>query len=330
MYRPEYSFPFCAFDWFPCFFFGPSFLTQDGSLLLQQRCDAPVRSLCYLPAAEAAASTDSVCHILCGTDRGTLSLLQLDYAITNNAMNNSPSPLRVSLRRCMNLFSMTGQQISPLIPSMRSSNAAIIALCTVDMFSQQLPEIALARDDGSLELYSFAQQSLLSPSSSSSATSSSNSASLHYAPNLMFQRALETSVTSLQSGFVCGQRHPDIVVSTFGGKVIVFSSEVASNVGHVAPQVLREVPSAVRAPMAASPPPPAIVASVSEVCVCVCFSNVQLFFVCCVLICAPILLGFLSSNGNIKMQSTHCAPMWTSCVPKCCNLVTSSPRYHPR
>ena len=97
-----------------------------------------------------------------------------------------------------------GWVISPIFEGRRGKSGGVHALSHDDVTHDGMRDLLVGRDDGTLEVWSF---------------------DLGPQPKLIFERSLQESITSLEAGFVTNVNYDELVVATYSGKLISFSSE---------------------------------------------------------------------------------------------------------
>jgi len=85
----------------------------------------------------------------------------------------------------------------------------VTVLCSHDLTHDGVKDILVGRDDGSVQVYSFDVSS---------------------EPKLCFESTLSGSITGLQAGLVNSANFDEIVVSTYSGQVLSFSSEPSQQI----------------------------------------------------------------------------------------------------
>uniref|UniRef100_A0A7S2RUY9 Bardet-Biedl syndrome 7 protein n=1 Tax=Mucochytrium quahogii TaxID=96639 RepID=A0A7S2RUY9_9STRA len=131
--------------------------------------------------------------IIYGTDQGNLGMITYD--------NDSKSMKK--------LWDM---------PSSRTS-AVVNCLTSYDLTKDDVPEIIVGRDDGTVQVYKVDGEgsALESASSSSGAT-------------LQFERCVGESVRSVQAGVVSSAGYDEVVLCTYSGNIVSFSTEALDQV----------------------------------------------------------------------------------------------------
>lgn len=78
-------------------------------------------------------------------------------------------------------------------------------------FSQRGPrrDVIVGREDGTVEIYTASEHS-------------------NCAPELSFEGALHEAVTSVNGGFFTNPSFPDLICSTFSGKIVAFSTHLGN------------------------------------------------------------------------------------------------------
>jgi Bardet-Biedl syndrome 7 protein len=124
-------------------------------------------------------------HFLYGTDNGLLGSLALDATGAKRG------------------WTLTNDK----------KKGGIQVVSQIDLQNSGIPEMAVGRDDGSLEVYR------MTPAAE---------------PEMIWSRDLNESITAIDTGAVVGANSNEIVLSTYSGKVVVFSGEVTAPMGSMA------------------------------------------------------------------------------------------------
>jgi len=98
--------------------------------------------------------------------------------------------------------------------------ARVSALHTADVTKSGAHDILVGRDDGNFEVWS------LGGNASFAAAGSARNEQVP--PQLVFEKCLAESIQSMDSGNIAGGEHDEIVLTTYGGKVLGFSSDSAA------------------------------------------------------------------------------------------------------
>jgi polyhydroxyalkanoate synthesis regulator phasin len=80
-------------------------------------------------------------------------------------------------------------------------------IATGSISGSGVDDILVGRENGLVQVYSFDSSPV---------------------PRLIFERCIDESITGLESGYTTSATSQDIVVSTYSGKVLAYSSEIAS------------------------------------------------------------------------------------------------------
>jgi len=97
-----------------------------------------------------------------------------------------------------------GWVVDPMAEGRRAKSGGVQCICTHDVSHDGIKDLIIGRDDGLLEVWSF---------------------DMGPHPKLVFERALHESLTSVDCGLVCNTNYDEVVVATYSGKVISFSSQ---------------------------------------------------------------------------------------------------------
>lgn len=97
--------------------------------------------------------------------------------------------------------------------------ARVSCLHTADVTKSGAHDICVGRDDGNFEVWSIDSESVLGSSARVEAVP----------PSLLFEKCLGESIQSMDSGNIAGGEHNEIVLTTYGGKILGFSPDVAAS-----------------------------------------------------------------------------------------------------
>jgi len=97
-----------------------------------------------------------------------------------------------------------GWVIDPVLEGRRSKSGGVQCICTADITHDGVKDLIIGRDDGQLEVWSFD----MGPN-----------------PKLVFEKALQESITSVDCGLVTNANFDEVVIATYSGKVVSFSTQ---------------------------------------------------------------------------------------------------------
>jgi Bardet-Biedl syndrome 7 protein len=97
-----------------------------------------------------------------------------------------------------------GWQINPALEGRRGKSAGVSCLHSEDMTKDGVADILIGREDGMVEVWSF---------------------DVGDGPKLAFERNLHESVTGIGCGAVSNSNFDEVIVSTYSGQIVAFSSE---------------------------------------------------------------------------------------------------------
>ncbi|CAE8633485.1 unnamed protein product [Polarella glacialis] len=141
-------------------------------------------------------------QMIYGTDQGVVGSCQVDSK---------------SMRRTGGI---TDRQTRPGMsgPGAATRRARVCALHTADIVKSGMLDLLVGRDDGNVELWSLGD-----------AARAPSSQRLEQAPaTLTFETCLQESIQSLSSGHITGGEHNEVVLTTYGGKVLAFTPSSAA------------------------------------------------------------------------------------------------------
>jgi len=144
---------------------------------------------------------DSV-PMLYGTEQGIVGLCQVDAR---------------SMRK---VGSITDRQTRPGVtgPAASQRRARVCAVKTADIVRSGMLDIIVGRDDGSLEVWSLGEGS-----------GAPSAARLEQVPpSLAYDVCLQESIQAMSSGNITGGEHNEVVLTTYGGKVLAFTPSHAA------------------------------------------------------------------------------------------------------
>jgi len=102
-----------------------------------------------------------------------------------------------------------GFVIDPVLENRRGKAGGVWCICAEDITKDGAKDLLVGRDDGVVEVWSFENEAQ---------------------PKLVFERSLQESVTSIQAGMATNSQFDEVVLSTYAGKVLAFSTEPSMNV----------------------------------------------------------------------------------------------------
>lgn len=144
------------------------------------------------PGLRKAAKV-AMAELLYGTENGIFGQLLLDDK---------------SMRRG---WEIGGRFVPALATSSRAGTrrGGVTALCSHDLTHDGVPDVIVGRDDGSLQVYSFDVSS---------------------EPKLCYESSLSASITGCQAGLINSANFDEVVLSTYSGQVLSFSSEPSTQI----------------------------------------------------------------------------------------------------
>jgi Bardet-Biedl syndrome 7 protein len=107
-----------------------------------------------------------------------------------------------------------GWVIDPILEGRRGKAGGVQCLAAHDLTRDGVKDILVGRDDGGVEVWAF---------------------DTGPQPQLVFERALQESITSVEGGLVSTPNFDEVIVTTYSGKIISFSSEPSSSSGMAEP-----------------------------------------------------------------------------------------------
>lgn len=140
--------------------------------------------------------------LLYGTEQGMVGLCQVDSR---------------SMRRTSGI---TDRQTRPGMsgPGAAQRRARVSALHTADIVKSGVLDVVVGRDDGNVEVWSLGDN----------AVSPSSTRLEQVPPTLTFETCLQESIQCLGSGNITGGEHNEIVLTTYGGKILGFTPSQAA------------------------------------------------------------------------------------------------------
>ena len=103
-----------------------------------------------------------------------------------------------------------GWTIDPVLEGRRGKSGGVQCVCSHDITKDGVKDVLVGRTDGGVEVWSF---------------------DTGPQPQLVFERALQESVTAVDCGLITNPNFEEVLVTTYSGKLISFSSEPSSG-GH--------------------------------------------------------------------------------------------------
>ena len=100
-----------------------------------------------------------------------------------------------------------GWVIDPVLEGRRGKNGGVQCVHAHDLTKDGVKDILVGRDDGGVEVWSF---------------------DMGPQPQIVFERALQESITYVEGGMVTSPNYDEVLVTTYSGKLISFSSEPSS------------------------------------------------------------------------------------------------------
>ena len=100
-----------------------------------------------------------------------------------------------------------GWVINPALEGRRAKSGSVQCLHSADITKDGVKDILVGREDGLVEVWSF---------------------DVGDAPKLAFERSLHESITSIACGAVSSASFDEVVVATYSGQIVAFSSEPAA------------------------------------------------------------------------------------------------------
>ena len=101
-----------------------------------------------------------------------------------------------------------GWVVDPNLEGRRAKSGGVQCLAAADLTKDGMKDLMVGRDDGTVEVWSF---------------------DLGPQPKLVFERSLQESITSVDAGVVTNAAFDEVVVATYSGKLMSFSSEPQSS-----------------------------------------------------------------------------------------------------
>jgi len=152
------------------------------------------------PEKETKKLSDPV-NMLYGTEQGTVGLLAID---------------RAQMKRTLELSDRM-QRPGVVGPGAATRRARVSCMHTADVAKSGVHDIVIGRDDGSFEVWSIGDAAL------------GGSARVEQVPpSILFETCLSESIQAMETGNIAGGEHSEIVLSTYGGKVLGFSIDQAA------------------------------------------------------------------------------------------------------
>jgi len=134
-------------------------------------------------------------HMMYGTEQGNVGVCTVDA----NSMRK--------------VCSVTDKQARPGMGSAKR-RARVCRLHGADISKGGVDDVLVGRDDGSFEVWSLGE--------------ALQGRAEDMPPTLLFETCLKESIRSLDSGNVTGGEHNEVVMTTYGGKVLVFTPDGAA------------------------------------------------------------------------------------------------------
>jgi len=103
-----------------------------------------------------------------------------------------------------------GWVVDPLMENRRGKAGGVHCICVEDITKDGIKDIMVGRDDGIVEVWSF---------------------DTGEQPKLVFERSLQESITSIDAGLITNSNFEEVVLSTYAGKLVSFSSEPSAGEG---------------------------------------------------------------------------------------------------
>eukprot|EP00049_Salpingoeca_infusionum_P008121 m.131614 g.131614 ORF g.131614 m.131614 type:complete len:737 (-) comp13921_c0_seq1:109-2319(-) len=156
------------------------------------------------------ACADSAIRVLDGSD----CILSLDTPSPAHCITHFPHPDArhgYFLVGCSNGFSLIAlsRKGAEIVWTMTSpDSAAVTAIKAYDLQGVGVPNVIVGRSDGSVEVFSFEE----GPDSTS------------VEPKLNYRSVCSSAITSIEAGHVSSSTYAEVVVATFSGNVICFST----------------------------------------------------------------------------------------------------------
>lgn len=104
-------------------------------------------------------------------------------------------------------------------PAAATRRGSVTALHTADIIKSGLLDVLVGRDDGNFEVWSLGDAAASSPSQARME---------QVPPTLTFETCLQESIQALSSGNITGGENNEVVLTTFGGKVLAFTPSQAA------------------------------------------------------------------------------------------------------
>uniref|UniRef100_A0A7S2VM06 Bardet-Biedl syndrome 7 protein homolog n=1 Tax=Zooxanthella nutricula TaxID=1333877 RepID=A0A7S2VM06_9DINO len=173
---------------------------QGDKLYHELSVEGPCTSLGYYgtpPMEREARKPNGETQMLYGTEQGMVGLCNVDAK---------------AMRR---VAGITDRQQRPGMsgPAAATRRARVLSLHTADVVKSGALDILVGREDGNLEVWSLGD-----------GVSSPSAARLEQAPpTLTYETGLQESVQAIASGSITGSDHNELVLTTYGGKVLAFT-----------------------------------------------------------------------------------------------------------
>mmetsp|Transcript_40095 Transcript_40095/g.99095 ORF Transcript_40095/g.99095 Transcript_40095/m.99095 type:complete len:815 (-) Transcript_40095:119-2563(-) len=147
-----------------------------------------------LPGVKRVQKTTGIAEMIYGTENGIFGQLLLD----DNSMRRG--------------WEVGGRSVSALGKSAQRTGrrgGGITALTSHDLTHDGVADVIVGRDDGALQVYSFDVSS---------------------EPKLCFESSLTGSVTAAEAGLINSANFDEIVISTYSGQILSYSSEPSTQI----------------------------------------------------------------------------------------------------
>lgn len=127
---------------------------------------------------------------------------------------------KVDSKQMQRTASITDRQTRPGIsgPAAATRRARVCTLHTADVLKSGALDFLVGRDDGNFEVWSLGDSSITAFSRGGD----------QLPPTLCFETSLQESIQSMDSGNITGGEHTEVVLTTYGGKVVAFTPSQAA------------------------------------------------------------------------------------------------------
>lgn len=158
----------------------------------------------YGPAPDVAVKRpgDTI-HMLYGSEQGSVGLITVDA------------------REIKKTLGIDHRQVRPGVSSSgagQARRARVSRLHTSDVSKSGALDVLVGRDDGSFEVWSLGDAR---PGGASSRTE-------EVPPTLMFETSVGECIQAMDSGNIAGGVHDEVVLTTYGGRVLGFTPDIAA------------------------------------------------------------------------------------------------------